>query len=563
MECNLIEQETNEMKKIKKTIRLCISLGFIVLIYEKGASANTVPVETVFWNLQTPSYYAGDEFGIPRTNPSHTDTINGLQLNGSGYRAGVEAHSIIEADFSTGGDIYFSWKANGGEGVFLGSPCSNCYMRVDFGIGWFFGTKLINLAGTADITGLTVSHSFEGSLLISPDTWYFSHIAIADDQQYTTVTSVNNYDDLGGVPVLTSKGDITDKNWKHISNVQFYANIIDSYGAANASVVVSEVKYFSGNVGNKVVIAENLDFHVPLIEYQTTQQSTLYSANFEYSGKNLNNELLWKLKNYEEIEDQLEKTVPTDLYGFSNKFMRIYTSQLGKHKFWVDFEFIGNIGEEGALVWKLQDFGFNLIPDESEDWDLLLDVARIGDVMLFNHNASCPDSDCSVEGQVPTVFGNSSYGFYSHAALISNIDQDSKKIEIFHARGSQFASSEQVRKDWFDMNKLRKFYERGKIGVYRVNSASDSKAEKTVENAIIKYNDFIYVDSQDLIDGANNIYNSALIRNAYNDTGIPLDDGDGLTSVNDFSAFLFTPDELASSKLLENIFEWEPIDNRQ
>lgn len=549
---------------MKKNIqKIIFSLSLVFLICENAVAASKISVETTFWNLEPADYYTGFEFGILRTDPSHTDSIEGLQFNGSGYRTGTKVYSIIEVDFSAGGEIYITWKPNGGKGLFWGSRCSNCYMRVNFGIGWFDGKNLKNIVGAADGTSFTVNHSFAGSVHILPDIWYYSHITITDDQNYTAVTSVKNYDDRGGEAFLTTTGFIQDEYWEHITNTHFYGESIDSYGAKNAQVVMKEVNYFSSKAGNKaVVIAENLDFHIPVIEYQTNQQSSLFSANFKFSGSNSNNDLIWKLKNYEKIDGKLEKAAPADVYEFSNNFMRIYASQFGEKNFWADFEFMGNKDGQDALTWKLLDFGVNSFPDDNKSWNLLLENARIGDIMLFNHNTACIDSICPLAGATPIVFGNPLYGFYSHAALISNFDKANKKIEIFHATGSQFASSEQLRKDWFDLNKLRQIFEGGRIGVYRVKSVSDSDAEQVIENAVAKYDDFIYLDAKEFILDSNSIYNSALVREAYKDAGFILDDKDVTTNASNFSAFLFTPDELASSESLENILEWEPLDNQ-
>lgn len=540
---------------MNKIIKVGFKLGLLALVCESSAIAGSLPLDTDFWSLAPAEYYSGEEYGVPRTGPVQTNSSQGLHFLGSGYRAKTRVYSDIKIDFSTGGDIYFSWKAAGGDGVFWGEICADCYTKINVGFGWVDGSGYSPIAGASTFT---TNHSFDGSYHVLPDVWYFTHFVINDDHSFTVATSTENYDDQGGNVFLSNDGYINDDNWAHISEIQLNAALIDSYGAGEASVVLGEAKYISDRVNNTAIIASSLDIHIPVVEYQTSLQSFFYSVNFEYMGLDSDNSMLWELQDYTAIDNQLEGAIPADLYGISDHFMRIYSSQRGDFQGWLDLEFIGTHGDNNRLAWKMRSFGLNALPSDLESWNLLVGKARVGDILLLNTETPCTDDKCPPEG---TIFGKEAYGFYSHAALISSIDKVNKEIEVFHARGSQFAKPEQVRKDWFNLDKLRKHYEGGTVSLFRVNSVVDEAAEDIVEAAVVKYNNFSYVDIKGHQDDFNNTYNSALINNAYTDFSVPLDDGDESSDGDDYSAFLLTPDELSISNALENIFEWKPTKN--
>ncbi|MEE9354977.1 MAG: hypothetical protein V3U75_05245 [Methylococcaceae bacterium] len=340
------------------TNRLTLSLILVLFISSSLVHSSPTPLPSSFWSITPPAYYSGNEFGVPRSNPSHTNTAEGLQFTGNGYRSGSTVYSIVETDFSKGGDIYFTWKASGGEGVFWGEPCTNCYLRMDFGIGWFDGSNLQRIIGAER---MTINHAYAGSRLILADEWYFSHIKIFADKQFTAVTSTGNYDDQGGSVFLTDKGHVSDKNWQNISNARLYGSILDSYGASNAKAIIGNVRFKTvSDEDNSIVVSDTLDFHCPIIDYQEKKgKSSFYSATFEYLGVNSNDEQLWKLKSYEVVEKKPSASIAAKLQGFENNMLKISSGKRGQTDYWADFEFIGNNGVNGALVWKLVKYGVN------------------------------------------------------------------------------------------------------------------------------------------------------------------------------------------------------------
>ncbi len=110
---------------------------------------------------------------------------------------------------------------------------------------------------------------------------------------------------------------------------------------------------------NFAVLAENFDITFTLIEYKSAQQSAFYSATLSHIGTNSNNQMLWKLKDYRDLENIHGYTNTPIIDQLSNLFIKINSISFGKTTYWAELEFIGDNGEPGAMVWKLIKHGLN------------------------------------------------------------------------------------------------------------------------------------------------------------------------------------------------------------
>lgn len=110
---------------------------------------------------------------------------------------------------------------------------------------------------------------------------------------------------------------------------------------------------------NFAVLAENFDITFTLIEYKSAQQSAFYSATLTHIGTNSNNQMLWRLKDYRDLENIHGYTNTPTIDQLSNLFIKINSISFGKTTYWAELEFIGDNGEPGAMVWKLIKHGLN------------------------------------------------------------------------------------------------------------------------------------------------------------------------------------------------------------
>jgi hypothetical protein len=107
---------------------------------------------------------------------------------------------------------------------------------------------------------------------------------------------------------------------------------------------------------NFAVLSDNLDIAFTLLEYKTAQESLLFRGHFTHIGKNAAGDLLWKLRDHHDMTNPHGYTDIPRIDQTLNKSLRIDSISAGKISYWADLEFIG---DNGALVWRLKDFGQN------------------------------------------------------------------------------------------------------------------------------------------------------------------------------------------------------------
>ncbi|WP_162176212.1 FG-GAP-like repeat-containing protein [Candidatus Magnetobacterium casense] len=179
------------------------------------ATSTTIPLTPANWNEY--KEWVFDSTG------NMSVTSDGLQFNGYGYRVGAELASKSTFNF-IGSETYIKWKAHGagymGAGILLWNTSPP--------------TKAISIGS------MTTHHSWEGSVVISDDTWYYTRIKVNSDNTYQSVTATGNYDNNGGTVFLTVPGTIT--NQSDFQNGAISALLGDNYGGTASYVTLGEVK---------------------------------------------------------------------------------------------------------------------------------------------------------------------------------------------------------------------------------------------------------------------------------------------------------------------------------
>ncbi len=162
-------------------------------------------------------------------------------------------------------------------------------------------------------------------------------------------------------------------------------------------------------------------------------------------------------------------------------------------------------------------------------WSVLLQKARVGDILLFAPQAGCEDGNCLGNSTFNFMGLNIPYGYYRHAALIYRKDFDS--IQLLHARGPGNGVGSEESKDTITYSILSDGpWER--VALLRVDNVSNLWAKKIVNDAYKKFRNTGY----GLVWGT---YCSELVLNAYK----PLVDlSDGGTTFG-----VYTPDSIINS----------------
>ena len=228
---------------MKQKLLTGLVTGLMMFGMADMAKATIVNLDPSAWHVfqNTPYYVIGTEYS-PRVGPTYQVTSDGLQFNGSGYRAGTGVFSDYSGDFSHS-TINIKWMANGGDGYYWGTPTNPSFMSLNLGLGWDSadGTKLDG--GFGGGSGFSTNHSSGGTTLISDNMWYYTTLTITPDKLFTESTSAGNYLDAGGSLVHSTSYTLTDNLWDHIGNAHIQAGLADNYGGANARMTLGEVQY--------------------------------------------------------------------------------------------------------------------------------------------------------------------------------------------------------------------------------------------------------------------------------------------------------------------------------
>ena len=228
---------------MKKVVMLVGTIIFVLgMAGAAGAQVVNIPLKVDAWKSAVTSYCDWcDEYGVPRTGPSWQETPDGLQFFGSGYRAGTIAYTKQLANLADA-TIWLKWKADGGDG-YGWYPAPHTYMGANAGVGQWNDTAKQLLGIGYD--RVTTNHSWDGSVVIAHDTWYYSRIVITPDRHFTTTIATGNYDDQGGTIFHQLTREIPTDAWAYICQATIFFNLDDNYGAQHATMTIGEAKYLA------------------------------------------------------------------------------------------------------------------------------------------------------------------------------------------------------------------------------------------------------------------------------------------------------------------------------
>jgi hypothetical protein len=146
-------------------------------------------------------------------------TAEGVKGFGEQYRHGCFLITTGHWDINNR-TLYMKWKGNDG-GQFCGFVVSLVYN------GGVTNYKDLNLTSSPT--------SYEGSIIVSNDTWYYTSVKVTNGQ-YTTKTATGNYAENGGT-VIENRSGTLEMTEGHIS-----LRNGDPYAGAASYVVVNELK---------------------------------------------------------------------------------------------------------------------------------------------------------------------------------------------------------------------------------------------------------------------------------------------------------------------------------
>jgi len=212
---------------MKKKSLAGFTIGLFLLCAAGITQATTfnIPMDLGSW---TRAFDWGD-------NPaggSWEQSSDGIKFTGTGYRQGAFIYANITANLS-GATVYEKYMVHGGSigymgaGPTVGNPPTTTF-RNDFSPNY------------------TTRWSFNGSSVLPEDTWLFTRIVINSNMTWEYITSVGNYDILGGTLLFDTMGTWTQtaQLWNDaILNGSFGFGIGDNYGGTSAWAMVGEAKY--------------------------------------------------------------------------------------------------------------------------------------------------------------------------------------------------------------------------------------------------------------------------------------------------------------------------------
>ncbi|MBF0099928.1 MAG: DUF1566 domain-containing protein, partial [Desulfobacterales bacterium] len=148
------------------------------------------------------------------------ETAEGIKIYGSGSRRGNYLVSKNFYNFS-GKEIYIKWKANG-NGTYMGPG--------------------VLISNTASAGGFTTAWSFNGSKVISNDTWYYTRFTINTDKTVNAVTATSNYDNAGGSVFHTENTTVSTERWHLVETGNIMLVLWDNYGSTGSYIVLNEAR---------------------------------------------------------------------------------------------------------------------------------------------------------------------------------------------------------------------------------------------------------------------------------------------------------------------------------
>ncbi len=227
------------MKKATFTIIAVITL-FLIVVQNTSCTKKDVIVKTITDTLN----YAVDtnfvmksgnwgyfSFSTLSTVQSSTATYfnqnDTLVALGQGYRLGGRLQTMKEFNIN-GKVVYYKWK------VLSGGQFAAIVPQLKYDPNT---TDNIPPVQNVDFVTLSTHNSYNGSVLIQDNTWYFTRIAaVVGTNNYECTTSINNYSNLNGTTISTQSVPVYTKSG------YIAIRMGDCYSGAGASFMLAECK---------------------------------------------------------------------------------------------------------------------------------------------------------------------------------------------------------------------------------------------------------------------------------------------------------------------------------
>ncbi len=255
-----------------------LHLLLISLIFSLQAHA-----ETSIVSMDESAWYVLHPWG---DSASMSSSSQGMVFSNTGYREGMQSLTRECFDMRNA-TIYIKWKANGPRGR---------YMGCGVGVGWPY----INSRSTTGIycpasagwttpshgSWFSTDHSWEGSLVVEDNTWYFTRISISADRTARAVTSTGNYDDQGGTVFYSFSFDVSEEDWSRLSCAGISATFVDNYGGTQSSVTIGEARIVPKN--DALLLSDNTSgtlVDLAWTDVPGIQRYVLYYALPDQSGE--------------------------------------------------------------------------------------------------------------------------------------------------------------------------------------------------------------------------------------------------------------------------------------
>lgn len=175
-----------------------------------ASTAISVALSPAAWVRVAP--HVGNVTGAPQG----LAVVGGAWTNGQLREGRIDGNRITSRerfDFTSGGDVYMAFVANGG-GKYMGF-----YPRVVAGVS---------------VAHMTTHNSWAGSVVVPDGALVFGHLHVAPGGRYALGIALGGYDDHGGQVLLRANGQLPDLT----SPLELH--FVDNYAGPGASLLVRE-----------------------------------------------------------------------------------------------------------------------------------------------------------------------------------------------------------------------------------------------------------------------------------------------------------------------------------
>lgn len=190
----------------------------------KNDSNPIQPVVTEGISLNFTNWHCFTEPGV-LLNPAsgvYESVTEGLKIYGHSYRGNERLVPVPTLHYPImDKTIYVKWKANGGGGF--------------MGVGFTLYTDSASWGLPFGIMNLTTDHSYNGSIVITNDTWYYTRIVLTTSSCIVN-TATGNFDNSGGTVIETQSSSINN------TYAVFSFGLWDAYNSTSAYLVLAEAK---------------------------------------------------------------------------------------------------------------------------------------------------------------------------------------------------------------------------------------------------------------------------------------------------------------------------------